>query len=162
MHIHAREPVPGPGPSPPAQYQYQYPARACAPPPKITKAQVAREARRPKETLMRYIYIYIYRWDHTLCDKEFEGKGAVVRREEKLFNQPICQPISCWDRLLRSVVRVDHLLKSIVKLICRVHLLRSAVECICLDQLLSCDLLRLSVELCYWDHLLTSTVDIIC
>ena len=30
---------------------------------------------------------------HTLCDKEFEGKGAVVGREEKLFNQPICQPI---------------------------------------------------------------------
>ena len=31
--------------------------------------------------------------DHTLCDKEFEGKGAVVGREEKLFNQHICQPI---------------------------------------------------------------------
>jgi hypothetical protein len=35
----------------------------------------------------------IYRKDHTLCDKEFEWKGAVVGRAEQSFNQPICQPI---------------------------------------------------------------------
>ena len=51
--------------------------------------------------------------------------------------------------------------KTVVEIICWVHLFRSAVEIICLDQLLRCDLLRLSIETCYWGQSLTSTVDII-
>ena len=49
--------------------------------------------------------------------------------------------------------------KTVVEIICWVHLFRSAVEIICLDQLLRCDLLRLSIETCYWGQSLTSTVE---
>ena len=40
--------------------------------------------------------------------------------------------------------------------------MRTAVEIMCLDQLLKIDSLRLSVEICCWNHLLESTVEIIC
>ena len=41
----------------------------------------------------------------TLCDKEFEGKGVVVWREEKLFNQPMCQPIyHSVNRLIKQAI----------------------------------------------------------
>ena len=86
-----------------------------------------------------------------LCDKEFEGKGAVVGREEKLFNQPICQP-NCWAHRLRSSSAVEIIcLDQLVRVVD--HLLKSIN---CWDYLLSS-----SVEISCWDHLLWSAVKII-
>ena len=66
----------------------------------------------------------------------------------------------CWDHLLRSAVTS----RSCVEINCRDYLLSSSAEISCWYRLfrsavkIRCDLLRSSIEICYCNHLLTSTV----